>query len=387
RSVAERYGFVEIRTPIVEKTALFTRTIGAATAIVEKEMYTFADQSEESLTLRPEGTAPVVRAYVESEAAQHDPIAKYYYLGPMFRRERPQKGRYRQFHQFGVESLGALHPYADVEAIALLLSFLGDVGLTRLRLEINSLGCTTCRPGYLQMLSRMVAKVGAELCADCRRRATQNPLRLFDCKNPDCQKVLAELPTITEYLCNPCRNHFAAVTHGLDSVAISYVHNPRIARGLDYYVRTAFEVIAEGLGAQNAIGGGGRYDGLVKHLGGPDVPGIGFAVGLERVMLLCQERAAAMKKTRTFVAAIGEAARAQVLTWIERWRRGGCAVEWDIDGRSLKSQMRRADKIGAAKVIIIGDEELKTGKAIVRDMLTKTQHAVPFDDLPSTVQS
>lgn len=381
RRVAARYGFGEVRTPIVEKTALFVRGIGEASAIVEKEMYVFADQGDEQLALRPEGTAPVVRAYIESGAFQTDPLAKYFYLGPMFRRERPQKGRYRQFAQFGVEVIGAAAPAADIEVIALLMRFLGDAGLAKLRLEINSLGCAICRPAYLQVLQRMLEKMRSELCADCQRRSEKNPLRIFDCKNPQCRHLVEDLPTIVEYWCPACTAHFQAVRVGLDQLQIGHVLNPRIARGLDYYVRTAFEVTAEGLGAQNAVGGGGRYDGLVKALGGPEVPGVGFAVGLERLLLLTELPRPPITPELRFFAAIGEKARAAALPLIEHLRSAGIAMEWDYEDRSLKSQMRRADKLGAARVVILGADEWKKQKAIVRDMRTKEQTEVPFKEL------
>ena len=385
RGICALYGFHEIRTPIVEKTPLFVRGIGQATTLAAKEMYSFADQGDESLTLRPEGTASVVRAYIEAGVAQTDSLAKYYYIGPMFRRERPQKGRYRQFHQFGAESLGSAHPAADVEIIALCLRIFSTLGLAQCRLELNSLGCAACRPKYFQLLEQQLQARQEQLCSECQQRLLKNPLRVFDCKNPQCQKILEDAPTIADHWCAACIDHFGQVRAGLDTLKIAYVLNPRIARGLDYYVRTAFEVIAEGLGAQNALGGGGRYDGLVQALGGPDVPGVGFAIGMERLMLVLGAPQASLSPGLIFVAAVGEPARQYVLPLMEQWRSKGTVVEWDVDGRSLKSQMRRADKLGAPTVVIIGDEELRTQRAIVRDMRTKEQKMVPFAELLTMV--
>ncbi|MBI4365378.1 MAG: histidine--tRNA ligase [Deltaproteobacteria bacterium] len=381
RAACARYGFHEIRTPILEKTPLFVRGVGETTAIVEKEMYTFTDQGEEQLTLRPEGTAAVVRAYIESGRAATDPLAKFFYFGPMFRRERPQKGRFRQFHQFGIEAFGSVHPYVDVEVMALLMRVLGAVGGARMQLEINSLGCAACRPAYLTVVQRLLGNAAADLCPDCRRRMAKNPLRVFDCKNSACRELLEDIPTIADYRCAACNAHFDEVRGGCDALHLPYQVNPRIARGLDYYVRTAFEVIADGLGAHNAVGGGGRYDGLVKALGGPDIPGVGVAVGMERLMLLADRQVRRPATPTVFLAAVDNLGRAHLLPLLEDLRAAGCAVEWDPDGRLLKSQMRRADKLGARLVVILGDDEVRAETAIVRDMQTKEQHSIPLKEL------
>lgn len=384
RELFASYGFVEIRTPIVEKTPLFVRSVGETNTMVEKEMYSFIDQGNEPLTLRPEGTAPVIRAYVEHGAYQDDPVARYFYLGPYFRRERPQKGRYRQFHQIGVELIGTASPEADGEVMTMLMRLLAAVGLPELRLEINSLGCHECRPRYYDTLREYLEGVAERLCADCQRRLKNNPMRLFDCKQAACQLALQEAPTVQDFWCGPCGEHFHAVGEYLQCVGITYWVNHRIVRGLDYYVRTAFEVVTPVLGAQSAIAGGGRYDGLVKTLGGPDSPGIGFALGLERLlMLLAQqaERPTPAAPSRIFFAALGAVARAAILPLMEQLRQAKCIVEWDYDDHSLKAQMRRADRSGADYVVIVGEDEIQQDLVVVRNMVTKAQETVAVAQL------
>lgn len=386
REIFARYGYAEVRTPLVEKTALFERGAGRHTTLVQKEMYSFIDQGNEALTLRPEATASVVRAYIENGIYQGDHEAKYYYFGPMFRRERPQKGRYRQFHQVGVELFGAAHSFADAEIITMATRFLEALGTTETRLEVNSLGChaASCRPKYQAALQAFFASTTDQFCEDCQRRLKVNPLRIFDCKNPGCQKALIDAPTIHDYWCEECRVHFQQVCEALDQVGIKYWTNHRIARGLDYYIRTAFEIMTQDLGAQSTIVGGGRYDALVKDLGGPEVPGVGFAFGLERLILLLQNQNRQLvsdDRRRLFVAAIGPEARTRMLPLMEALRAQKWCVEWDYDDRSLKSQMRRADRLGVPRVVIVGDEELGKGIAVVRHMETKEQVDVPLDNL------
>ncbi len=372
RTLFARYGLSEIRIPIVERTELFTRSIGETTDIVEKEMYTFEDRDGSSLTLRPEGTASIVRAYVEHALQQREPVSKLFYLGPMFRRERPQKGRLRQFSQVGVEVIGRDDAAIDAEVLLLLHDLLVALEIRNPQIELNSLGCAACRPGYRAALQAFGEAHRAELCDNCRARLARNPLRLLDCKDPDCHAATAAAPVMLDFLCAPCRAHFDAVRAALGREGVEARLNPRMVRGLDYYCRTAFEVVAEGLGAQNAVGGGGRYDGLVKELGGPDVPGIGFALGVERLVLAMADHAALRPlPPEVFLAPLGAAAEAEAMHLAHRWRREGVRVEMTSGGKSLKSQMRLADKSGAAYVLILGEDELAARALTVRDMAAK----------------
>ncbi len=383
RAVFSRYGYSEIRTPIVEPTELFRRGVGEATSIVEKEMYSFVDQGDNSLTLRPEGTASVIRAYIESGAFKEDPMARYYYMGPMFRRERPQKGRQRQFFQIGCELLDVTSPSADAEVIAMADRFFKEVGAKDLRLEINSIGCKECRPKYNQLLSEFLSANGGKLCEDCTRRIARNPMRVFDCKSQSCAAVLEKAPRIGKQVCPECSTHFEAVKSALDAIGVEYFVNENIVRGLDYYTRTTFEFTTDKLGSQNAVAGGGRYDGLVAELGGPEIPGIGFALGMERLILLLKAVGADLKKGDVvFFAVMGDAAREPAQKAIEILRRDGVGVEWTYGAKSLKAQMRRADKIGAHSVVIIGDDEVAKGIAIIRNMKTKEQKESKLADLP-----
>ncbi len=382
RSVFELYGYGEIRTPILEQAELFRRGVGDTTSIVEKEMYTFEDRGGDVLSLRPEGTASVVRAYIESGAASAEPLVGYYYMGPMFRRERPQKGRQRQFYQIGVELLGSASPLADVEVIAMNDHFLREAGAGGLGLEINSLGCKACRPGYDSALITYLENHRDGLCIDCIRRMERNPMRVLDCKNEGCRHIVEKAPKLPDYWCEACVEHFGEVKEGLDSVKIDYVENPRIVRGLDYYMRTAFEFTTTKLGAQNAVAAGGRYDGLVKSFGGPDVAGVGCALGMERLILLTERPQAPEYEKMIFFAALGDGAREAVFPTIQMLRRDGVRVEWDYAGRSLKAQMRRAGKLSAQTVVIVGDDEIAKGEAQVKDMRTGRQHPVRIEDLP-----
>ena len=372
RELCARYGFAEIRIPIVERTELFSRSIGDTTDIVEKEMYTFEDRDGSSLTLRPEGTASIVRAYVEHAMQQKEPVSKLCYFGPMFRRERPQKGRLRQFAQIGVEVIGRDDAAIDAEVLLLLHDLLTTLAIRHPQIDLNSLGDATCRPAYRDALLAFGQAHRAALCENCNRRLERNPLRLLDCKNPECHAATADAPLMIDHLCSPCRAHFDAVRSVLQREGVAYRLNPRMVRGLDYYVRTAFEVVAEGLGSQNAVGGGGRYDGLVKALGGPDIPGVGFALGVERLVLSMADHASGTPLApEVFIAPLGAAAETEAMHLAHRWRRDGVRVEMTSGGKSLKSQMRLADKMGAPYVLILGEDELAAQALTVRDMAAK----------------
>jgi len=382
REIFARYNFSEIRIPVLEKTELFSRSLGETTDIVEKEMYTFADQDAKGsfLTLRPEGTAGVVRAYNEAELYKVEPVRKLFYLGPMFRRERPQKGRLRQFYQIGAEVLGRRDPFVDAELLLLLSDFFAAVGLDGLTLELNSLGCVQCRPHYRQALLTFLKERETKLCANCRRRIDRNPLRALDCKEEGCVKVTLEAPSILELLCGACRDHFETVQRLLRETHMDYKLNPRMVRGLDYYCGTTFEWTSARLGSQNAVAAGGRYDGLVQDLGGPSIPGVGFAIGMERIVLLSGMRETnRAPRPSLYLAWVGAAARAWAFPVVHRLRRAGMAVEMEGEERSLKSQMRRADKLEAKLVLIVGEEELRAGKGIIRDMDRKEQFEVSLD--------
>jgi histidyl-tRNA synthetase len=388
REVFSAYNFSEIRIPILEKTELFSRSIGETTDIVEKEMYTFedrdgrsADMSEATkLTLRPEGTAGVVRAYVEAEMHKSEPARKLYYMGPMFRRERPQKGRTRQFHQIGAEALGRGDPFIDAEILLLLSDFFGAVGLTEPSLQINSLGDSECRPQYREKLLVFLKQHEESLCDNCRRRIDRNPLRALDCKEPGCIRATKDAPSILDSLCVNCQEHFQTVQRLLRETHVQFTLNPRMVRGLDYYCRTTFEWTTTRLGSQSAVAAGGRYDGLVQELGGPAIPGVGFAMGVERLtMLLRMQETAPANGPSCYVVWVGEKARDWAFPLVHRLRQKGLSVEIDGESRSLKSQMRRADKLKAAAVLIVGDDELAKGKAVWRNMASKQQEEIGLD--------
>ncbi len=378
RGVLERYGYGEIELPLMEKVDLFSRAVGATSDIVEKEMYAFADRDREAtmIALRPEGTASVVRAYLENGLARALPVARLYYTGPMFRRERPQKGRYRQFSQIGAEFLGRDDPAADAETLALVADIVHAAGITDSRILLNSLGDAACRPAYREKLAAYGRERFDALCGDCRERIDRNPLRLLDCKNEPCREAMSEAPLMVDHLCDPCRDHHERTLALLAAAGVEVTPAPRMVRGLDYYVRTAFEITAPGLGSQDAVGGGGRYDGLVEMLGGPAVPGIGFAFGLERLVLAAEAavkeagaRPSAEAGVDVFVAAIGEPAARATAALARGLRTAGLKVETDAPERRLKAQMKRADKSGARWVVIVGDDEIARGAGTVRDMV------------------
>ncbi|BCS53815.1 histidine--tRNA ligase [Geobacter sp. SVR] len=372
RRVFELNGFSEIRVPIMEKTELFCRSIGDATDIVEKEMYTFTDKGDNSVTLRPEGTAGVMRALIEHKLYAQDPVTKLYYLGPMFRYERPQKGRYRQFHQIGAEVTGVNDPLVDAQVLNMLCAFFSEIGLHEPTLQINSLGCPECRPAYRAALLAFLEGRLDQLCADCRRRFVTNPLRTLDCKVPGCAEATQGAPAMLDHLCGNCGDHFGSVRHYLDSTGTRYSINPRMVRGLDYYTRTTFELVTSQLGSQSAVAAGGRYDGLISQLGGPAIPGIGFAIGIERVALLLGERDFS-RRPDLFIATMGSGERFAAFGLMTGLQKLGVRVEMDYEGKSLKSQMRRADKLGARYSVVLGENEIASGKASFKLMETGEQ--------------
>lgn len=385
RRLFERFGYSEIRIPTFEATELFARGIGATTDIVEKEMYTFKDRDGKKLTLRPEGTASVVRAYIEHQMYLQKPVTKLYYLGPMFRHERPQAGRFRQFYQIGVEALGTSSAAMDVEILAVLTWLLQEADVTEIQLELNSLGDSVCRPAYRKALKSFLKERLNKLCEECQRRFETNPLRILDCKKEGCRAATATAPSSLEHLCPDCRAHFEHIKSGLNQLKIPFVINQRLVRGLDYYTRTAFEVTTTKLGAQNAIAAGGRYDGLVEELGGPPTPGIGFAMGVERIASLMKP--VEPPKPDLFFALLGEEALGQMLPVIMQLRREGLQIEIDYSGGSLKKQMGLSDKLGARYTLIVGENELKSGKAILRNMTTKEQQELALPTLSQTLKS
>jgi histidyl-tRNA synthetase len=378
RRVFELYGLSEIRIPILEKTELFSRSIGDATDIVEKEMYSFEDKGGNKVTMRPEGTASVMRAFIEHKLHALDPVARLYYMGPMFRYERPQKGRYRQFHQIGCELTGISAPMVDAQVLTMLSHFFRELGLTEPTLQINSLGCPDCRPVYREALKGFLLGRIELLCDDCKRRYETNPLRALDCKSAGCQEATKGAPSMLDYLCGDCSDHFTRTKGYLDLVGTPYSINERMVRGLDYYTRTTFEMVTTMLGAQSAVAAGGRYDGLISELGGPPIPGIGFAMGVERVALLLAEKDFS-RRPDLFIAAIGEKAHAEAFRLMTELQRHGAAVELDYEGKSLKSQMRRADKFRSRFTLILGEDELSRQLAPLKDMDGGTQTEVPLD--------
>ena len=379
------YGFREIRLPILEKTELFARSLGEATDIVEKEMYTFIDRQKESLTLRPEATAGICRAVIENGLYAQGKILKLFTIGPMFRHERPQRGRLRQFHQLNAEVFGSNAPGTDAELIALALDILDAGGARGLRLEINSLGCPVCRPAFREALKKFLTGLREKLCEDCQRRVERNPLRVLDCKRQECQSLYVDAPKLEDFLCPACKEHYLSVLKDLETLNITYVKNPRLVRGLDYYVRTTFEIKAPDLGAQDTVAAGGRYDGLVKALGGPDIPGVGFAIGLERFLLIAELPEDLSPPLDLFVAALGEEARRLVLPLVRNLRRHGLMVDLDHEGRSLKAQLKQANRLRARFALIIGEKELQEGKVLLRDMTTGAQEPLAQAELESAL--
>lgn len=384
RGICRQFGYAELRTPIFEETALFLRGVGDTTDIVQKEMYTFEDAGGRSLTLRPENTASAVRAYVENKLFAGQQPVRLFYMGPMFRYERPQAGRFRQFHQFGVECFGAASPAADAEVIALAWEFYRRLGLQGLELNLNSVGCPNCRPAYRQTLQDFLRPHLAELCPTCQERFEKNPLRILDCKNPQCQQFLQGAPTTLDALCDDCREHFAAVQDYLQAAAIPYRLNTKLVRGLDYYTNTAFEILLSDIGAQSAVCGGGRYNGLVEELGGKPAPGVGFALGMERVFsaLNAQEiELPAAPGMDVFVAVLDKQAQTQAFQLACELRSQGLAVGYDTLERSLKAQLKYADSQKAAYVLLVGGDELTRGRVALRDMQSSEQIELPLAEV------
>jgi histidyl-tRNA synthetase len=363
REVFSSYGFQEVRLPVVESTNVFTRSIGENTDIVEKEMYTFRDKGDRSISLRPEGTASVVRCYVEKNLHTLPSPQKFYYTGPMFRYERPQSGRFRQFYQIGVEAFGDQGPRIDAEVISMLRHCLEKLGLKEVTFNVNSIGCAECRPAYREKLIGFFANALEGLCPDCNRRYHTNPLRILDCKVDRCRDLRKGAPKVTDSLCSGCKTHFDDLLSFLKLLGVSYIVNPDMVRGLDYYTRTTFEVTSQNLGAQNAVAAGGRYDRLVREFGGPETPAIGFAIGMERIIELLKNSVSHDFPTpEVFIAAIGDPAARECMMIADRLRAKGHWVELGDAENSLKSQLRRADRLSSKYVFIIGDEELKSGR-------------------------
>lgn len=381
----QQYNYKEIRTPIFEMTDLFTRSIGSTTDIVSKEMYTFLDKSNRSLTLRPEETASVVRACLQGNLIGPDKkVVKLYYLGPMFRYERPQAGRYRQFHQLGIELFGSSDPLADIEVIALGVELFKSLGLKDLEVDINSVGCKACRPAFRDKLKAYFKDNKKNLCKECQARLEYNPLRILDCKVGRCQQYIKNAPAPLDTVCKECRKNFELITGLLEKFGIKYRINNRLVRGLDYYTRTTFEIISKQLGAQNAICGGGRYDTLVEELGGKPTPATGFAVGIERVIEVMKAQNIKVPEPKAvdlFIAALGDAAKKKGFEILSQARSLDFIADMDYLGRSLKAQMKVSNKIGAKLTYIIGEEELKKGAGILRAMKTGEQEEVKFDKI------
>lgn len=383
REVFRQFNYKEIRTPIFETTALFSRSIGELTDIVGKEMYTFQDRSGDSVTLRPEGTASVIRSYIQNNLGESLPLSKVYYIGPMFRQERPQAGRLRQFHQFGAEAIGSGTAETDVEIIAMTLEIYKRLGITDYSLQINSVGDEECRPKYKEVLRAALTKIADQLSPESRKRIDQNPMRVLDSKDENDQKLTASMPLITEYLNEECSIHFQRVQTLLTMYGIPFTVNGRLVRGLDYYTKTAFEITSQELGSQDALAGGGRYDLLIKELGGKQTPAVGFAAGMERLMMLLEKKGFAIpaQRPRIFIAAADETSRDWVLKTTMLLRSSGIASECDLLTRSLKSQMKEADRQQAEFSLVVGSTELESGKAFLKNLTDHAQHEIQLSDI------
>ncbi len=390
RDICRRYGFQEIRTPVFEHTELFTRGIGDTTDVVQKEMYTFQDLAGRSITLKPEGTASAVRAFVEHKQYAEMQPSKYYYITPCFRYEKPQSGRLREFHQFGIEVFGTPSMLADAEVICLAYGFLTDLGITDIELHINSVGCPNCRRQHREALKAFLAPHYEELCDTCKSRYHKNPMRILDCKDPTCQKLTAGAPAMLDYLCDDCRHAFEALQAHLTAMEIPFVVDPGIVRGLDYYTKTAFEFVTTRIGAQGTVCGGGRYDQLIEEIGGPPIPGVGFGLGIERLLLLMEECGSAFPAEAPpdlFIAVMGEAATARGLKLCRELRARGLRVEMDSLARKIQNQFKYAARLGARYTAVIGDDELAAGIVTLKDMRTSTQQAVREEDLYACICS
>ena len=387
REIFTRYGYGEIRVPVFERTELFSRGIGEGTDIVSKEMYTFKDKGGDSITLRPEATASICRAYVQNGLHNRPGVSKLFCIGPMFRYERPQAGRLRQFHQIDAEVFGAEDPAIDAELIVMLMEFLDAMGVEGLALQINNLGDKECRPTYAASLKEFLQRETKHLGPEIAERIERNPLRFLDSKDPDHQEIIARAPRIDAFWNDACRAHLSSVCEFLEGAGVTYAINPRLVRGLDYYCLTVFEVTSENLGAQNAVCGGGRYDGLVEELGGPPTPAIGFAIGMERLLQLAGEKAPAPQEgTQVYIVALGDAAQRQVFELASELRAQGIRTERSFGGGSMKSQMKRADRSGATFVLLLGDDEAAKGVVSVRHMAESRQSEVKRGEISSYIK-
>jgi histidyl-tRNA synthetase len=384
-AICQLYGYQRIDTPTFEDTFLFARGVGDATDIVDKEMYTFVDRGDNSLTLRPEGTAPVCRAYIEHGLRNLPQPVKLYYIAPIFRYDRPQAGRYRQHHQFGYEAIGSADAALDGEVIDMAWQFFQSLGLGGLSLQLNSIGCQKCRPDYVALLRDYYVDHGTGLCLDCKARLLTNPLRLLDCKNESCQQVADTAPKSTDHLCSACDTHFGQLRKYLTTLGIPFMINHRLVRGLDYYTRTVFEIQPEEEGAQSTVGGGGRYDNLIEVLGGRPTPGVGFAAGIERIILNLKRQdipMPALARPPVFMACAGDTTRDEAVKLAARLRRSGIGVVEAVGSRSLKAQLRQANSLGARYAVIIGEQELAAGNVVLRDMTSAQQETVSLSQLP-----
>lgn len=387
KNIAElcrNFGYKEIRLPVFEHTELFQRGVGDTTDIVQKEMYTFLDRGDRSITLRPEGTAGVVRSYIERGMASMPQPIKLYYNITAYRYEKMQKGRYREFHQFGVEAFGAAGPNIDVEIISMLDLFFKSLGITGVDLNINSIGCPECRGEYNKRLMEYLKPNLTSLCDTCKTRYDRNPLRIIDCKNEECRKVTKDAPALIENLCVDCSKHFEGLKNGLDNLGITYNIDKNIVRGLDYYTKTVFEFVSKDIGAQSTVCGGGRYDGLIEACGGNSTPGIGFAIGIERLLLVMEGQGINIPETENlviFIASIGEKPTATAQRLVYNLRREGISAESDLMGKSLKAQMKYADKLGACFTVVLGDDEIESNKAFLKNMQTGEQKEINLDTL------
>lgn len=390
RELCRRFGYSEIRTPIFEHTELFQRGIGEGTDVVDKEMYTFTDRGERSITLRPENTASAVRAYLQNKLYAQSNLVKLFYIGSMFRYDRPQAGRMREFHQFGVEALGEANPAVDAEVILLAMNLLEGLGLKDLELSINSVGCPKCRSKYRTMLQDFFRDKLEDLCDDCRSRFERSPLRILDCKKDSDKPYMADAPKITDCLCEECADHFAKLKELLTSAGISFTHDPRLVRGLDYYTKTAFEIKYPPLGAQSAVAGGGRYDGLIEEMGGNPTPAVGFATGLERLLLALESQNLLPEKNRSvdaYVVALGETAQAEGFKLLNSLRKQGLSAAMDFAGRSMKAQMKQANKLGAKYSVILGEDEIAEGVVMLRSMEDSSQAKVPMNQVAEKIKA
>ena len=390
RELCRRFGYSEIRTPIFEHTELFQRGIGEGTDVVDKEMYTFTDRGDRSITLRPENTASAVRAYLQNKLYAESNLVKLFYIGSMFRYDRPQAGRMREFHQFGVEALGEANPAVDAEVILLAMSLLEGLGLKDLELSINSVGCPKCRSKYRTMLQDFFRDKLDDLCEDCRSRFDRSPLRILDCKKDSDKPYMADAPKITDCLCDECNDHFAKLKEHLANAGISFQHDPRLVRGLDYYTKTAFEIKYPPLGAQSAVAGGGRYDGLIEEMGGSPTPAVGFATGLERLLLALESQNLLPEKNRSvdaYVVALGEAAQSEGFKLLNNLRKAGLSAAMDFAGRSMKAQMKQANKLGARYALILGDDEIAEGVVMLRSMSDSQQEKVALAEVIGKIKA